>query len=391
MRPTEPATGDPDAGDRRRRRGGVLTWVDSLSAVARQQAHAHAASPAIAAQDWTPRVLTARQNDAVIALTELIIPDTGPAPGTPGAKAALVNRFVDTVLHGAPPADREKFIKGLAWIDARSTEALRQGLPRRESPPTRRHSSRGCRRTATPTARIQHGTDFFQAIKVLTINGYYTSEIGLRQELGDDGQLFMLQFPGCTHRSTSDEDASARPRGCCLASPAVQQPPATPYAPKQSDRPEAVNGDEPGFQPIFDGKTLSGWEGDPTYWRVENGSLVGEITPATVIKSNTFIIWRGGRPKDFELKLDYRITPEGNSGINYRSAVVPDPVTPANKFAMRGLSVRSRRPEAISRQQLRGEGPAVSRRARTADSRRRRTAAGAGRRRLAIRTSSRRR
>ena len=79
-----------------------------------------------------------------------------------------------------------------------------------------------------------------------------------------------------------------------------------------------------------------GLGGDPTYWRVENGALVGEITPATVIKSNTFIIWRGGRPKDFELKLDYRITPEGNSGINYRSAVVPDPVTPGNKFAMRG-------------------------------------------------------
>jgi 3-keto-disaccharide hydrolase len=109
-----------------------------------------------------------------------------------------------------------------------------------------------------------------------------------------------------------------------------------PYTPKQSDRPEPVAGDEPGFQSIFDGKTLAGWEGNPTYWRAENGAIVGEITPATVIKSNTFIIWRGGTPKDFELKLDYRITPEGNSGINYRSVVVPDPVTPDNKFAMRG-------------------------------------------------------
>ena len=108
------------------------------------------------------------------------------------------------------------------------------------------------------------------------------------------------------------------------------------YAPKQSDRPEAVSGDEPGFQPIFDGKTLSGWEGNPTYWRAENGTLVGEITPQTVIKSNTFIIWRGGTPKDFELKVDYRITSTGNSGINYRSSVVPDTVTPDNKFAMRG-------------------------------------------------------
>jgi hypothetical protein len=113
---------------------------------------------------------------------------------------------------------------------------------------------------------------------------------------------------------------------------AAQQP----YVPKQSDRPEPLTGDEPGFQPIFDGKTLNGWEGDPKYWRVADGVMTGEITPETLIKSNAFIIWRGGSPKDFELKVDCRITSGGNSGINYRSAVVPDPVTPANKFAMRG-------------------------------------------------------
>lgn len=112
-----------------------------------------------------------------------------------------------------------------------------------------------------------------------------------------------------------------------------------PYSPKQSDRPTILESDEPGFESIFDGKTLEGWEGNPTYWRVENGALVGEITPATVIKSNTFIIWRGGKPKDFELKLEYRITPDGNSGINYRSAVVPDPVTKDNRFAMRGYQL----------------------------------------------------
>src|SRR6266536_4902977 len=108
------------------------------------------------------------------------------------------------------------------------------------------------------------------------------------------------------------------------------------YVPKQSDRPEAPAGDELGFKPIFDGKTLNGWVGDPKYWRVENGALVGEITPETVIKSNTFIIWQGGAPGDFELKADYRITAGGNSGINYRSVVVPDTVTPTNRFAMRG-------------------------------------------------------
>jgi hypothetical protein len=109
------------------------------------------------------------------------------------------------------------------------------------------------------------------------------------------------------------------------------------YIPKQSDRPETLSGDEPGFVSMFDGKTLTGWDGDPKYWRVTpEGTMLGEITPETVIKSNTFIIWRGGEPEDFELRVDYRITPAGNSGINYRSAVVPDKVTPSNQFAMRG-------------------------------------------------------
>jgi hypothetical protein len=109
-----------------------------------------------------------------------------------------------------------------------------------------------------------------------------------------------------------------------------------PYVPRQSDRPEKIAGDEPGFVSMFDGKSLAGWEGNPKYWRVEDGVMVGEITPETILKSNTFIIWRGGSPRDFELKVEYRITAAGNSGINYRSVVIPDKVTPENKFAMRG-------------------------------------------------------
>lgn len=108
------------------------------------------------------------------------------------------------------------------------------------------------------------------------------------------------------------------------------------YVPKQSDRPAPLDGDEPGFQSIFDGKTLNGWKGDPKYWRVVDGVMTGEITPETVIKSNTFIVWQGGTPEDFELKVDYRITGAGNSGINYRSVMIPDKVTPSNQFAMRG-------------------------------------------------------
>jgi hypothetical protein len=74
-----------------------------------------------------------------------------------------------------------------------------------------------------------------------------------------------------------------------------------------------------GFTPIFDGLTLHGWDGDPTYWRAEDGELIGEVTASTLLKQNSFIIWRGGEPKNFELKAEYRISEFGNSGVNYRS------------------------------------------------------------------------
>ncbi|MCG2460072.1 DUF1080 domain-containing protein [Flavobacteriaceae bacterium F89] len=89
---------------------------------------------------------------------------------------------------------------------------------------------------------------------------------------------------------------------------------------EETKKPEKVADD--GFVSIFDGKTLDNWKGDGIHWRAEDGSLVGEVTPSTLIKKNTFIIWQGGQPKDFELKAEFRITEDGNSGINYRSELL---------------------------------------------------------------------
>jgi len=74
-----------------------------------------------------------------------------------------------------------------------------------------------------------------------------------------------------------------------------------------------------GFVQIFDGKTMAGWDADTTFWKVKDQTFVGEVTPLTRIKTNTFLIWRGGLPANFEFKAEYRISPEGNSGVNYRS------------------------------------------------------------------------
>lgn len=100
-------------------------------------------------------------------------------------------------------------------------------------------------------------------------------------------------------------------------------------SPESAGNPEesasvAAPADTDGFVQIFDGKTLNGWDGDTAYWRAEDGSLIGEITPEKQLKSNSFLIYKGGEPKDFELKLEFKITETGNSGINYRSVTFPD-------------------------------------------------------------------
>jgi hypothetical protein len=83
--------------------------------------------------------------------------------------------------------------------------------------------------------------------------------------------------------------------------------------------PQAVAEDD-GFERIFDGEGLDGWKGAEGLWRVENGHIVGETTEAAPIERNTFLIWKGGEPADFELRFRYRIdTPWANSGVQVRS------------------------------------------------------------------------
>lgn len=82
---------------------------------------------------------------------------------------------------------------------------------------------------------------------------------------------------------------------------------------------------------IFDGVSLNGWRGDTNFWRVEDGAIVGEITADTEMKHNSFLIWDGGTPGDFEFIAEYRMSGNGNSGVNYRSEELAD-----LPFALRG-------------------------------------------------------
>ena len=77
-----------------------------------------------------------------------------------------------------------------------------------------------------------------------------------------------------------------------------------------------------GEQFLFNGKDLEGWDGNPIHWSVEDGAIVGVNTKENPTKGNTFLIWKGGNLKDFDLTLECKIE-SGNSGIQYRSFIKP--------------------------------------------------------------------
>jgi hypothetical protein len=95
-----------------------------------------------------------------------------------------------------------------------------------------------------------------------------------------------------------------------------------------------------GMKPMFDGKTLDGWDGDPRLWSAKDGMIRGETKPDTKFEGNTFLIWKGGEPGDFDLRLSFRLDPaktgEGNSGVQYRSKHFTEGPAAKNKWVLGG-------------------------------------------------------
>jgi hypothetical protein len=89
------------------------------------------------------------------------------------------------------------------------------------------------------------------------------------------------------------------------------------------------------MRPLFNGKELTGWDGDPRLWSVKDGVIHGETTAENAAKGNTFLIWKEGKLKDFELRLSFRCSATNNSGIQYRSKHIEEG-KPNNAWVVRG-------------------------------------------------------
>ncbi len=176
----------PVIGQGAARRPAPATLADPMQSAGRDPIHQ---------ANWKPKFFDLHQNEMVEVLTELIIPATD----SPGAKAALVNRFMDLWLNDEEADKQREFLEGLSLLDGRSL--------RLHSKPFTALSAEQQTQILTPLADADNknpddaiGVCFFQTLKDMTIFGYYTSQIGLEQDLQYVGDEYHNSFPGaCAH------------------------------------------------------------------------------------------------------------------------------------------------------------------------------------------------
>jgi hypothetical protein len=179
--------------------GGFIVWpslsseaAEALAAVQKTQA-----APKL-------RFLTAAQYETVELLSEAIIPADDHSPG---AKAARVADYIDLLLAESDAETQKNWTEGLAALDS-STEQ-RFGAPFAKVPEAQVGEllTEISKNEQAPKSTLEK---FFVATKDATIRGYYTSEIGIHQELEYQGNQYLPEFVGCTHPEHGYKDPNAR-------------------------------------------------------------------------------------------------------------------------------------------------------------------------------------
>lgn len=147
--------------------------------------------PALSNPDWKPLFFDSHQNETIILLSDLIIPETD----TPGAKAAQANRFIDLLLDAETADTRKNYLEAIAWLDGYC-------LSRYSKPFTDLgHDEQTLVLTLLTqpngNPEIGRGVGMFKILKDSIVQAYYSSEVGTLQELKYQTNPFQSSFPGC--------------------------------------------------------------------------------------------------------------------------------------------------------------------------------------------------
>ncbi|MFP5260711.1 MAG: gluconate 2-dehydrogenase subunit 3 family protein [Blastocatellia bacterium] len=178
---------------------GVIATLPVLGADAAAQgkaAHNHMHAPAQAPADAKPQPLkffTEDENRTVIEMSERIIPED---ESSPGAKAARVNEYIDLIVSESPETVKQTWREGLAAVNRMSRDKFSKGFADASADQQvelLKHISKNEKNPSTVEER------FFRTVKNATVDGYYTSEIGIHKELRYKGNSYLKEFVGCTH------------------------------------------------------------------------------------------------------------------------------------------------------------------------------------------------
>ncbi len=156
--------------------------------------------------EWKPRFLQDSEVETVAGIAERILPETD----SPGARRALVHQYIDFVLSSGEAAGRDRFRQGLVSLERRCAALF--GKPFVELEPGRQDE------ILTGISE----SPFFQEVKRLTVDGYYRSEVGMRQELGFEGNTFLAEFEGCKHPEHHSWGSPQPERRASAASPGAR-------------------------------------------------------------------------------------------------------------------------------------------------------------------------
>ena len=175
---------------------GTLTSFPILNNIAAAQGHQHhVAAPMVAetVASKGPKFFDKHQYEIITELASLIIP----TDETPGAREAKVNEYIDMIV-GESPADVKKvYLDGLIWLDKTGNSRHKKkfiNLTNQQQAEILTEMSN----IKNPTAENELQAKFFKAFKEITIDGFYTSKVGI-EELGYIGNTVLDEFPGCTH------------------------------------------------------------------------------------------------------------------------------------------------------------------------------------------------
>ena len=161
-----------------------------------QGQHAHGQPPSQATKPavaTTPKFFTAEELALVTTISDLIIPTD---EHSPGAKAAGVPAFIDLMVSESPQEIKKLWREGLAAVEGMSRKKFSAGFNGasvEQQTELLTDISKDERNPSTVEER------FWVAIKNLTIDGYYTSEVGIHQDLRYKGNSYVKEFRGCTH------------------------------------------------------------------------------------------------------------------------------------------------------------------------------------------------